>query len=139
AVQSNKAIVGKNAFRHSSGIHQDGILKMRETYEIMDPTDIGIPAGSSIVLTKVSGRHGLRSRLMDLGATLSDDEFERVYEAFKDVADRRDEVDDRDLEAILSEQTSVHVAEQWALDLVQVSAGDHASPTATVRLVGPDG
>ncbi len=139
AVQSNKAIVGKNAFRHSSGIHQDGVLKMRETYEIMNPADIGVPAGGSIVLTKVSGRHGLRARLDDLGASLSEQEFERVFEAFKEVADRRDEVDDRDLEAILSEQTSVHVAEQWTLDLVQVSAGDHAAPTATVRLIGPDG
>ena len=139
ATQSNKAIVGKNAFRHSSGIHQDGVLKMRETYEIMNPADIGIPAGGTIVLTKVSGRHGLRSRLDDLGVSLSAEEFERVFEAFKDVADRRDEVDDRDLEAILSEQTSVHIAEQWTLDLVQVSAGDHASPTATVRLIGPDG
>ncbi|RLT36073.1 MAG: 2-isopropylmalate synthase [Chloroflexi bacterium] len=139
AVQSNKAIVGKNAFRHSSGIHQDGVLKMRETYEIMDPAEIGVPAGGSIVLTKVSGRHGLRARLDDLGASLSEEEFSRVYDAFKELADRRDEVDDRDLEAILSEQTSMHVAEQWTLDLVQVTAGDHTAPTATVRLVGPDG
>ncbi|MSQ29976.1 MAG: 2-isopropylmalate synthase [Dehalococcoidia bacterium] len=139
AVQSNKAIVGKNAFRHSSGIHQDGVLKMRETYEIMDPATIGIPAGGSIVLTKLSGRHGLRARLDDLGAVLTAEEFERVYEAFKEVADRRDEVDDRDLEAILAEQTSVQVQEQWTLDLVQVSAGDHTAPTATVRLAGPDG
>jgi 2-isopropylmalate synthase len=139
AVQSNKAIVGKNAFRHSSGIHQDGVLKLRATYEIMNPDDIGVPAGTSIVLTKVSGRHGLRSRLFDLGVTLGEDEFQRVYEAFKEVADRRDEVDDRDLQAILAEVTSVQVAEQWTLDLVQVSAGDHSAPTATVRLVGPDG
>ena len=139
ALQSHKAIVGKNAFRHSSGIHQDGVLKMRETYEIMDPIEIGIPAGDTIVLTKVSGRHGLRARLLALGVSLQADEFERVYEAFKDLADRRDEVDDRDLQAILAEQTSVRIEEQWKLDLVQVSAGDHASPTATVRLIGPGG
>lgn len=139
ALQSHKAIVGKNAFRHSSGIHQDGVLKLRETFEIMDPADVGVPAGDTIVLTKVSGRHGLRARLAALGVTLQEEEFERVYEAFKELADRRDEIDDRDLQAILSEQTSVHIAEQWTLDLVQVSAGDHASPTATVRLVGPDG
>ena len=139
AIQSNKAIVGKNAFRHSSGIHQDGVLKMRETYEIINPADVGAPTTGGIVLTKVSGRHGLRARLDDLGAVLSDAEFERVYEAFKEVADRRDEVDDRDLEAILAEQTSMQVAEQWTLDLVQVSAGDHAAPTATVRVIGPDG
>jgi len=138
-LQSHKAVVGKNAFRHSSGIHQDGVLKLRETFEIMNPDDIGIPAGDTIVLTKVSGRHGLRARLAAIGVHLADEEFERVYEAFKELADRRDEVDDRDLQAILSEQTSVQFTEQWTLDLVQVSAGDHASPTATVRLVGPDG
>lgn len=139
AVQSNKAVVGRNAFRHSSGIHQDGVLKMRETYEIMDPADVGQPTGESIVLTKVSGGHGLRSRLSDLGVTLNDDEFGRVYDAFKEVADRKDEVDDRDLEAIVSEQSSVQIDERWKLDLVQVTAGDHGPPTATVRIVGPDG
>ena len=77
AVQSNKAIVGRNAFRHSSGIHQDGVLKMRETYEIMDPESVGIPSGNSIVLTKVSGRHGLRARLEALGVELDPTEFER--------------------------------------------------------------
>jgi 2-isopropylmalate synthase len=138
-LQPHKAIVGKNAFRHSSGIHQDAVLKLRETFEIMDPADIGVPAGDTIVLTKVSGRHGLRARLAALGVRLEDEEFERVYEAFKELADRRDEIDDRDLQAILSEQTSVRFVEQWTLDLVQVSAGDHAAPTATVRLVGPDG
>ncbi|RLT28247.1 MAG: 2-isopropylmalate synthase [Chloroflexi bacterium] len=139
AVQSNKAIVGKNAFRHSSGIHQDGVLKMRETYEIINPADVGAPTTGGIVLTKVSGRHGLRARLDELGAQLTDEEFERVFESFKEVADHRDEVDDRDLEAILAEQTSVQAAEQWVLDLVQVSAGDRTSPTATVRIIGPDG
>ena len=139
AVQSNKAIVGKNAFRHSSGIHQDGVLKMRETYEIMDPAEVGQPTGESIVLTKVSGRHGLRSRLEDLGVALDDDEFERVHGAFKEVADRKDEVDDRDLQAIVAEQTSLQVEERWKLDLVQVSTGDRGTPTATVRLIGPDG
>jgi 2-isopropylmalate synthase len=139
AVQYNKAIVGKNAFRHSSGIHQDGVLKMRETYEIMDPAEVGQPIGESIVLTKVSGRHGLRSRLDDLGIELDEDEFQRVYDAFKEVADRKNEVDDRDLQAIVSEQTSMQIEEQWKLDLVQVSTGDHGTPTATVRLTGPDG
>ncbi|MPZ98519.1 MAG: 2-isopropylmalate synthase [Dehalococcoidia bacterium] len=138
AVQPHKAIIGKNAFRHSSGIHQDGVLKMRETYEIMDPATIGIPSGSNIVLTKVSGRHGLRARLGELGASPDDAEFERVYNAFKDVADAKDEVDDRDLMAILSEQTQIQVDEAWTLDLVQVSSSNHGSPTATVRLTGPD-
>ena len=139
AVQSNKAVVGRNAFRHSSGIHQDGVLKLRETYEIMDPSAIGIPVGDSIVLTKVSGRHGLRARINDLGVELDDEALDRVYEAFKEVADRKDEVDDRDLQAILAEQASVQVHDQWQLDLVQVSAGDHSAPTATVRLTDGDG
>ena len=138
-LQSHKAVVGKNAFRHSSGIHQDGVLKMRETYEIMDRADIGIPLGSSIVLTKVSGSHGVRSRLGDLGVTPTDEEFTRIFQAFKDVADAKDEVDDRDLMAIVSEQTQISVADAWTLDLVQVSSSDHGAPTASVRLLGPDG
>jgi len=138
-VQPHKAIVGKNAFRHSSGIHQDGVLKMRETYEIMDPLEIGIPGGSAIVLTKTSGRHGLQSRLSALGIEPSEDEFQRVWDAFLGVADAKDEVDDRDLMAIVSEQTQIKIEDAWTLDLVQVSSSDHGTPTATIRLIGPDG
>ncbi len=138
-VQPHKAIIGKNAFRHSSGIHQDGVLKMRETYEIMDPEDIGIPGGSAIILTKVSGTHGVRSRLAELGIEPNDEEFVRIFEAFKDVADAKDEVDDRDLMAIVAEQTQYQIAEAWTLDLVQVSSSDHGAPTATVRLIDADG
>ena len=139
ALQPHKAIVGRNAFRHSSGIHQDGVLKMRETYEIMNPADIGIAGGSSIVLTKVSGSHGLRSRLGDLGVHPSDEEFARIFNAFKDVADAKDEVDDRDLIAIIGEQTQIQVEDAWRLDLLQVSTSDQGAPTASVRLIGPDG
>ena len=139
ALQPHKAVTGKNAFRHSSGIHQDGVLKMRETYEIMNPADIGIPAGSSIVLTKVSGSHGVRSRLADLGVHPTDEEFVRIFEAFKDVADAKDEVDDRDLMAILGEQTQIKVEDAWTLDLVQVSGGDHSAPTASIRLIDAAG
>ena len=139
ALQPHKAVTGKNAFRHSSGIHQDGVLKMRETYEIMNPADIGIPAGSSIVLTKVSGSHGVRSRLADLGVHPTDQEFVRIFEAFKDVADAKDEVDDRDLMAILGEQTQIKVEDAWTLDLVQVSGGDHSAPTASIRLIDAAG
>ncbi|MCK9493864.1 MAG: 2-isopropylmalate synthase [Dehalococcoidia bacterium] len=138
-LQPHKAVVGKNAFRHSSGIHQDGVLKMRETYEIMDPASIGIPEGSSIVLTKVSGSHAVKARLADLGITPDDTEFNRIFEAFKDVADAKDEVDDRDLMAIVSEQTQISVKDQWTLDLVQVSSSDHGAPTASVRLLDVDG
>ena len=139
AVQPHKAIVGKNAFRHSSGIHQDGVLKMRETYEIMDPLEIGIPGGSAIILTKTSGRHGLQSRLSALNVEPSEDDFQRVWEAFLEVADAKDEVDDRDLMAIVAEQTQIKIEDAWTLNLVQVSSSDHGTPTATIRLIGPDG
>ncbi|MGE3961816.1 MAG: 2-isopropylmalate synthase [Dehalococcoidia bacterium] len=138
-LQPHKAVVGKNAFRHSSGIHQDGVLKMRETYEIMDPASIGIPEGSSIVLTKVSGSHAVKARLADLGITPDDTEFARIFDAFKDVADAKDEVDDRDLMAIVAEQTQISVKDTWTLDLVQVSSSDHGAPTASVRLLDADG
>jgi 2-isopropylmalate synthase len=134
-VQNNKAIVGRNAFRHSSGIHQDGVLKMRETYEIMSAESVGQPSGESIVLTKVSGRHGLSARLEDLGIDLETIDLDKIFVAFKDVADRKDEVDDRDLIAIISEHTSFDFDEVWTLDLVQVSTTDHGRPTATVRLI----
>tara|TARA_Y100000588_G_scaffold342944_1_gene388111 strand:+ start:390 stop:1154 length:765 start_codon:yes stop_codon:yes gene_type:complete len=138
-IQPHKAIVGKNAFRHSSGIHQDGVLKMRETYEIMDPLEIGIPGGSAIVLTKTSGRHGLQSRLSELGIDPSEEDFQRIWEAFLGVADAKDEVDDRDLMAIVAEQTQIKIEDAWTLDLVQVSSSDHGTPTATVRLIDPTG
>jgi 2-isopropylmalate synthase len=139
SLQPNKAIVGANAFRHQSGIHQDGILKMRETYEIMDAKDIGWPSGGAeIVLGKVSGRHGFKSRLEQLGYELTDEELSRAFMAFKELADKKAEIDDRDLEAIVADK--LRTAEEiYHLDFVQVSCGDHATPTATVRLVLPDG
>ncbi|HYM15806.1 MAG TPA: 2-isopropylmalate synthase [Dehalococcoidia bacterium] len=139
SVQPNKAIVGANAFRHQSGIHQDGILKMRETYEIMDAKEIGWPSGGAeIVLGKVSGRHGFKSRLEELGYELTEEELSRAFMAFKELADKKSEIDDRDLEAIVADKLRT-AAEIYRLDFVQVSCGDHASPTATVRLIAPDG
>jgi len=99
-VQPNKPIVGANAFRHQSGIHQDGILKMRETYEIMDPTEIGWPAGSEIVLGKLSGRHGFKARLDELGIELTQDDFECAFTAFKDLAGRKPVIEDGDVIAL---------------------------------------
>jgi len=139
SVQPNKAIVGANSFRHQSGIHQDGILKMRETYEIMDAKDIGWPSGGAeIVLGKVSGRHGFKARLEELGYELTEEELSRAFMAFKDLADKKAEIDDRDLEALVADKLRT-TAETYRLDFVQVSCGDHASPTATVRVVLPDG
>jgi 2-isopropylmalate synthase len=138
-VQWNKAIVGKNAFRHGSGIHQDGILKLRETWEIMDPVELGIPQGTQLVLGKLSGRHAFRNHLSDLGYELTDEELTQAFVAFKELADKKMEVDDRDLEAIVTDNMRPLDDALWRLDLVQVSAGDHATATATLRLVDPEG
>lgn len=137
-VQPNKAVVGLNAFRHASGIHQDGIIKERTTYEIMDARAIGWP-GSTLVLGKLSGRAGLKSRLEDLGYTLTQEELDRVFEEFKELADKKREVTDEDLEALMSEHRRT-VAESiiYRLEHVQVACGDHEIPTATVSLMGPD-
>jgi 2-isopropylmalate synthase len=139
AVQPNKAIVGANAFRHQSGIHQDGILKMRETYEIMDAREIGWPSGGGeIVLGKLSGRHGFKARLDELGYELTTDEFERAFAAFKELADKKPEIDDRDIEAIVGEERREE-DNVFRLDLLQVTCGNQLVPTATVRLATPDG
>jgi 2-isopropylmalate synthase len=136
-VQPNKAIVGANAFRHQSGIHQDGVIKMPITYEIMDPKTVGIPS-SSLVLGKLSGRHAFKERLAELGYSLSEVEFNRVFAAFKELAEKKKEITDRDIESLMAEEHRT-VAEVYQLDQVQVSCGDRGIPTASVRLIGPDG
>jgi len=136
-VQPNKAIVGANAFRHESGIHQDGVIKERTTYEIMDPRDVGL-TGSTLTLGKLSGRHALKARLQELGYTLTDEELNRAFTAFKELADKKKEITDRDLEALVAEELRT-VSETYHLEQVQVSCGDRSVPTASVRLVGPDG
>jgi 2-isopropylmalate synthase len=136
-VQPNKAIVGANAFRHESGIHQDGVIKERTTYEIMDPRDVGL-TGSMLTLGKLSGRHAFKLRLEELGYALPDEELKRAFVAFKELADKKKEITDRDLEALVAEELRT-VSETYHLEQVQVSCGDHSVPTASVRLVGPDG
>jgi 2-isopropylmalate synthase len=138
SVQPNKAIVGINAFRHQSGIHQHGMTKMRETYEIMDPQEIGLPKGTTLVLNKNSGRHGLKARLDELGYEITSTELDNVFVAFKDLADKKGEIDDRDLDALVSGERRA-VADIYKLDLLQVSCGNQSVPTATVRIIGPDG
>jgi len=137
-VQPNKAIVGANAFAHSSGIHQDGVLKERTTYEIINPRDVGAPE-SAIVLSARSGRHGLRHRLAELGYVLSDEQFEKVYQRFLDVADKKKTVDTRDLEAIVADEVQMFFDETYHLEQIQVSCGNRSIPTATVRVRRPDG
>jgi 2-isopropylmalate synthase len=136
-VQPNKAIVGANAFRHQSGIHQDGVLKKSITYEIMDPKWVGIPS-SSLVLSKVSGRHAFKERLSELGYTLSEEDLNRAFQGFKELADKKKDITDRDIESLIAEELRT-VTEVYHLDHVEVTCGDHNIPTATVRLIGPDG
>ena len=138
AVQANKAVVGENAFRHASGIHQDGVLKDRSTYEVMQPERVGVP-GNSLVLGKLSGRAGLQARLEALGYSLSREEISKVFESFKELADKKREVNDRDLEILMDEEhreSSEPIS--YTLEHVQFNGGDHDIPTATVRLMGPD-
>ena len=137
SVQPNKAIVGANAFRHESGIHQDGMLKERTTYEIMDPRDIGL-TGTTLTLGKLSGRHAFKARLEELGYAMSEEEFIRAFTAFKELADKKKEISDRDIEALIAEEMRTF-SETYHLDHVQVSCGDHLVPTASVRLIGPGG
>ena len=136
-VQANKAIVGANAFAHSSGIHQDGVLKKRDTYEIIDPAEVGV-GQSQIVLTARSGHAALKHRLEELGYEYEGEELDRLYNAFLDVADKKKEVYDEDLEALVNERDREECA-IYTLEGVQVSCGFPLKPTATVTLRGPEG
>lgn len=135
-VQPNKAIVGANAFAHSSGIHQDGVIKARDTYEIIDPTEVG--AGqSSIVLSARSGRAALRHRLEALGYHIEGQAFEDLHTAFLDLADKKKEVYDEDLESLVGEHDRNRTA-RYTLKSVQISCGQPLIPTATVTLCDKD-
>ncbi|MFH1031272.1 MAG: 2-isopropylmalate synthase [Chloroflexota bacterium] len=136
-VQPNKAIVGGNAFRHMSGIHQDGVIKMPITYEIMDPKSVGIPA-SSLVLGKLSGRHAFQERLAELGYSLPEADFSRAFNAFKELADKKKDVTDKDIESLIAEEKRT-ISETYHLERLQVTCGDCGVPTAAVRLTGPGG
>ena len=138
AVQPNKAIVGANAFAHESGIHQDGVLKNRLTYEIIDARTIGL-ADNRISLGKLSGRSAFRARLEELGYSLEGDDLDDAFARFKELADRKREISDRDLEAIVSEQVQQQDQARYSLKLVQVSTGTNLQPTATVTLLNSDG
>jgi 2-isopropylmalate synthase len=131
-VQPNKAIVGENAFAHEAGIHQDGVLKEKLTYEIMKPEDIGRPS-NKLVLGKHSGRHALAVRLKDLGFDLEGPELDRAYKKFKDLADRKKEVYDEDLVAIVTDEAT-QGPETYELEYLHVISGTGIIPSATVRL-----
>ncbi len=140
-VQPHKAIVGANAFAHESGIHQDGMLKSRDTYEIMSPETIGLSRGegeAGIVLGKHSGRHALATRLEALGYPLGKEALNDVFVRFKALADKKKAVGDDDLLALVGDE--VHQPEPvWALQSIQVVCGSTGLPTATVRMLGPEG
>lgn len=136
-VQANKAIVGANAFAHSSGIHQDGVLKKRDTYEIIDPADVGAGA-SQIVLTARSGHAALKHRLEELGYEFEPEKLDELYEAFLNLADKKKEVYDEDLESLVNERDREADA-LYALESVQISCGFPLKPTATLTVRNPQG
>ncbi len=132
SVQPNKAIVGANAFAHESGIHQDGLLKEKSTYEIMKPESIGLHA-TKLVLGKHSGRHAFKTRLKDLGYVLTDEELNRTFERFKRLADQKKDIFDEDIEAMISEDVT-KVPEIYSLLDLYIVSGISQKPTATVKL-----
>jgi 2-isopropylmalate synthase len=137
-VQRNKAIVGQNAFAHEAGIHQDGMLKHRGTYEIMKPEDVGI-ATTDLVLGKHSGRHALKQRIADLGYQIDDAQVLRIFEAFKVLADRKKVIYDADIEALVENQLHSATMEVWTLVNFTCSASFGVPPTAAVTLRHQDG
>lgn len=132
SVQPNKAIVGANAFAHESGIHQDGLLKEKSTYEIIRPETIGLHK-TQYVLGKHSGRHAFRTRLTELGLTLSDDEVNSAFERFKKLADQKKEIYDEDLETLVSEEVTM-VSETYRLVELSISSGTNQRPTAVLKI-----
>jgi len=144
ACQPHKAIVGNNAFKHESGIHQDGMIKNKSTYEIMTPESIGLMRGDSdsgagIVLGKHSGRNAISTRLKELGYDLEPDKLNAVFTRFKEIAEKKKGgLEDEDLEALVTDQAGL-TNELWKVTGLQVATGMSGIPTATVKMCGPDG
>jgi len=137
SVQNNKSVVGSSAFAHESGIHQHGVLANRATYEIMDPVEVGLE-GNLIVLGKHSGRHAFVDALHEMGYELSPDALNHVFARFKELADRKIELTDQDLEAIVSEEVGkrarTEAADDWMIEEIEFLGGSDVSPKATVRM-----
>ncbi len=136
-VQPNKAIVGANAFAHEAGIHQDGMLKHNQTYEIMRPETVGLYR-SKLVLGKHSGRHALKVHLQEMGYELQQEELDSAFKRYKELADKKKVITDADLEALIEDQ-SYQSQEVFSLEGLQVVCGTMGMPTATVKLLGPEG
>jgi 2-isopropylmalate synthase len=137
-VQPNKAIVGRNAFAHESGIHQDGVLKDRSTYEIMEAASVGVDDVSSIVLGKHSGRHALKSALEELGFTVSGQALNTAFKRFKEIADKKKQVTAMDLEALVTDELRAEMA-SYTLEWFDVEASSRRPPHATVAIRTPEG
>ena len=131
-VAPNKAIVGANAFRHESGIHQDGVLKERSTYEIIKSEDVGY-VGDALFLGKHSGRHALAVRFKELGFNLTEDEVKKLYARFKELADKKKQVFDDDLLTLVEDEIKV-AKPVWILDSFEINSGTKVTPLATVSL-----
>src|SRR6201991_4209500 len=138
AVQPNKAIVGRNAFAHESGIHQDGVLKERSTYEIMSAGSVGFDDVNSIVLGKHSGRHALQSALMELGYEVTGQTLNQAFKQFKELADKKKQVTAMDLEALVTDSLRGEEL-AYTLEWFDVEASTRRPPHATVSIVAPDG
>lgn len=132
-IQPNKAIVGENAFAHESGIHQDGVLKNKQTYEIMVPESVGVTK-TKIVLGRHSGRHGLKSRLSELGYKVSEKDLQSIYDQFVALADKKKEVFDDDLRVLMGDQVLDDKQGLYELDYIHVTMGTTSIPTATVKI-----
>ncbi len=137
-VQPNKAVVGSNAFAHESGIHQDGMLKEKRTYEIMDASAVGA-GDTNLVLGKHSGRHAFRKKLEELGFPLDGEELNRAFFEFKQLCDKKKSISDRDIQALMMDQVQSEDATAYRLEQFQVTTGDKIVPTATIKLIAGDG
>lgn len=133
AINPLKPIIGANAFAHESGIHQDGVLKNPLTYEIMKPESIGL-AKPSLALGKLSGRAAFRSHIRQMGYELGDEALDRAFKKFKDLADKKKNITDEDIEAIINERMS-HIPEVYSMESFQISSGNHMTATATVTMI----
>jgi len=137
SVQPNKAVVGANAFAHESGIHQDGMLKDRTTYEIMSPESVGVTK-SSLVMGKHSGRHAFGDRLQELGLEVNEAELDRAFARFKDLADKKKEISDEDIIALVNDEVTL-IPERFKLHYLHFTGGSTVVPTATVGIEGSRG
>ena len=136
-VPANKAVVGKNAFAHESGIHQDGVLKEKTTYEIITPELVGVTYANTIVLGKHSGRHAFKNRLIELGLITEEENVDHLFQVFKDLADRKKEMTDDDLVSIvLEDKISKDEETFYQLVNVQIQSGETSEHTASVTLSG---